>query len=196
MEKNNIHESSFVDSDVSIGEGTKIWHFCHVLPNTTIGKNCRIGQNCSLGPEVKIGDGCKIQNNVSIYKGVELEDNVFCGPSAVFTNVKTPRTFIDRSKEFNATLVKKGATIGANATILCGNTIGKYSLIAAGAVVIKEVPNYALVAGNPAKQIGWVCKCGKTLTKELNPDQEVSCTDCKEKYVVKDSILTPLEDSE
>jgi UDP-2-acetamido-3-amino-2,3-dideoxy-glucuronate N-acetyltransferase len=158
-----VHESSYIDDNVEIGEGTKIWHFCHILKNTQIGKNCIIGQNCMIGPDVRIGDKCKIQNNVSVYKGVILEDEVFVGPSAVFTNVLTPRAFIERKHEFKTTLVKKGATIGANATIVCGNTIGKYALIGAGAVVTKNVPDYGLVLGNPARLVGWVCKCGVVL---------------------------------
>jgi len=163
MRKYFVHESSYIDENVEIGEGTKIWHFCHILKNTKIGKNCIIGQNCMIGPEVSIGDRCKLQNNVSVYKGVILEDEVFIGPSAVFTNVLTPRAFIERKNEFKTTLVKKGATIGANATIVCGITIGEYALIGAGAVVTKDVSPYALVLGNPAKKVGWVCKCGVVL---------------------------------
>ncbi|MCS7201940.1 MAG: N-acetyltransferase, partial [Dictyoglomus sp.] len=149
-----VHESSYVDEPVEIGEGTKIWHFCHILPYTTIGKNCVIGQNVMIGPRVKIGNNVKIQNNVSIYEGVELEDDVFCGPSCVFTNVINPRAFIERKSEFKKTIVKKGATIGANATIICGVTIGEYAFVGAGAVVTKDVPPYALVVGVPARQVG------------------------------------------
>ena len=165
------HESSYIDEHVKIGEGTKIWHFSHILKNTEIGINCIIGQNCMIGPDVKIGNGCKIQNNVSIYKGVELEDYVFCGPSCVFTNVLTPRAFIERKHEFKKTLVKKGATIGANATIVCGNTIGEYAMIGAGAVITTDVENYALYTGVPAKRSGWVCKCGVVWFKKIKLKQ-------------------------
>lgn len=158
-----VHESSYVDDGVEIGEGTKIWHFSHILSGAKIGRNCIIGQNVCVERGVTIGDGCKLQNNVSVYKGVTLEDRVFCGPSCVFTNVYNPRAFIERKHEFRPTLVKTGATIGANATIVCGGTIGKYALVAAGAVVKKDVPDYAIVAGVPAKQVGWACKCGTTL---------------------------------
>ncbi len=158
-----VHDSSYIDEEVEIGENTKIWHFCHILKGTKIGENCVIGQNVMIGPDVKIGNRCKIQNNVSIYKGVTLEDDVFCGPSCVFTNVYNPRAFIERKHEFKPTLVKKGATIGANATIICGVTIGRYAVIGAGAVVRSDVPDYAVMAGVPARQIGWACKCGRTL---------------------------------
>jgi UDP-2-acetamido-3-amino-2,3-dideoxy-glucuronate N-acetyltransferase len=140
-----------------------VWHFSHVLKNSTVGKDCIIGQNVCIGPDVAVGDRCKVQNNVSLFKGVILEDDVFCGPSAVFTNVYNPRAFIERKDEFRKTLVKKGATIGANATIICGITIGEYAFIGAGAVVTRDVPPYALVVGIPAKQIGSVCRCGTTL---------------------------------
>ncbi len=158
-----IHPSSFVDENIKIGKGTKVWHFCHILKNTEIGENCIFGQNCMVGPNVKIGNKVKVQNNVSIYEGVEIEDEVFCAPSMVFTNVINPRAFIERKTEFKKTLVRRGATIGANATIVCGVTIGKYSLIGAGAVVVTDVPDYALFLGVPGKQKGWVCKCGNTL---------------------------------
>ena len=170
-----VHEISFVDEGVEIGEGTKIWHFTHILKGTRIGKDCVLGQNVMVGPDVVIGDRCKIQNNVSLYKGVILEDEVFCGPSCVFTNVLNPRAFIERKEEFKKTMVKKGATIGANATIICGNIIGKYALIGAGAVVTKDVPNYALIVGVPAKQIGWVCKCGTTLKFDKNNSAKCNC---------------------
>ena len=146
-----IHESSFVDDNVDIGKGTKIWHFSHILGNTRIGQGCNIGQNVVIGPDVKIGDRCKIQNNVSIYKGVELEDDVFCGPSSVFTNVINPRSFISQKDRYAKTLVKQGATIGANSTIVCGHTIGKYAFVGAGSVVTKDIPDYALAYGNPAR---------------------------------------------
>ena len=158
-----VHESSIVDDDTQIGNGTKIWHFSHILSNTTIGKNCSFGQNCVVGPKVTIGHGVKVQNNVSIYEGVEVEDDVFLGPSCVFTNVVNPRAFIQRKDEFKKTLLRKGCSIGANATIVCGVTIGEYALIGSGAVVNRDVKPYALMVGVPAKQIGWVGKSGDTL---------------------------------
>jgi UDP-2-acetamido-3-amino-2,3-dideoxy-glucuronate N-acetyltransferase len=161
----SVHESSYVDDDVEIGAGTKIWHFCHILSGVRLGRDCRIGQNVVIGPKVCVGNNVKIQNNVSIYQGVVLEDDVFCGPSIVFTNVATPRSGIprNRAEDFLPTLVKRGATLGANATIVCGNTIGEYAFIGAGAVVTREVPAYALVYGNPARQHGWACECGLRL---------------------------------
>jgi len=163
-----VHETSVVDPGVSIGRGTKIWHFSHVLGETIIGKDCNIGQNVVIGPSVKVGDGCKIQNNVSVYPGVTLEDDVFCGPSMVFTNVFNPRSHVSRKHEFRGTLVKKGATIGANATVLCGNDLGRYSFVGAGAVVTHDVPDHALVVGNPARQVGWMCECGEKLLDDLS----------------------------
>lgn len=162
-----VHPTAVVDGPSEIGAKTKIWHFCHVLGNSKIGERCAIGQNVSIGPDVTIGDGCKIQNNVSVYKGVTLEDDVFCGPSMVFTNVLTPRAFVERKSEFGATLVKKGATIGANATIVCGHTIGEYAMVGAGAVVTKNIQPYALVVGNPARRIGWVSRSGDRLGPDL-----------------------------
>jgi len=148
-----IHESSYIDLDVKIGDGTKVWHFCHLMGKSVIGNNCNIGQNVVIGPDVLVGNGCKIQNNVSLYKGTTLEDDVFVGPSAVFTNVVNPRAFVERKSEFKDTLIKKGASIGANATILCGVTIGEYAFVGAGAVVTKDVPSYTLVVGCPAKEV-------------------------------------------
>ena len=162
-----IHESSYVDERVVIGEGTRIWHFCHVLGDVSIGRHCSIGQNVMIGPHVTVGDNCKIQNNVSLYAGVTLEDDVFCGPSCVFTNVINPRSAISRKTEFRPTLVKRGATIGANATILCGHTVGSYAFVAAGAVVTKDVPDFALVAGVPARRIGWMSHHGERLGPDL-----------------------------
>ena len=162
-----IHESAFVDEPCEIGAGTRIWHFAHILPHTRIGRDCSLGQNVMVGPDVTVGDGCKIQNNVSIYKGVNLEDAVFCGPSCVFTNVNNPRAEIERKDEFRATLVKRGASIGANATIVCGHTIGEYAFIAAGAVVTGDVPAFALMAGVPARRIGWVSHDGERLGPDL-----------------------------
>jgi UDP-2-acetamido-3-amino-2,3-dideoxy-glucuronate N-acetyltransferase len=182
-----VHESAIVDDGVSIGPGTKIWHFSHVLKGTKTGNRCIIGQNCVIGPDVTIGNRCKVQNNVSLYKGVTLEDEVFCGPSSVFTNVYNPRAFIERKLEFLPTLVKRGATIGANATIVCGTTIGRYALIGAGAVVKKDVDDYAVVAGVPAKQIGWACKCGTTLKFIKN---KAKCSYCGNKYSLKDGKFT------
>jgi UDP-2-acetamido-3-amino-2,3-dideoxy-glucuronate N-acetyltransferase len=162
-----IHESAYVDDPAVIGEGTTIWHFCHVLADVRIGRNCSIGQNVMIGPRVKVGDGCKIQNNVSIYEGVELEEEVFCGPSCVFTNVINPRAAIPRKSEFRRTPVRRGATIGANATILCGNELGAYCFIAAGAVVTRSVPSFALMAGVPARRIGWMSRHGSRLGADL-----------------------------
>ena len=181
------HESSFIDKNVEIGKGTKIWHFSHLLQDTVLGEKCIVGQNVVLGPGVTIGDGCKIQNNVSLYKGVTLEDDVFCGPSCVFTNVYNPRAFIERKHEFLETLVKNGATIGANATIVCGVTIGKYALVGAGAVVKSDIPDYAVVVGVPARQIGWVCKCGVSLNFK---DSHSVCSSCGNSYQENGSKLT------
>jgi len=175
------HHSAEIDEGANIGSGTKIWHFSHILSGSQIGKNCNIGQNVVIGPDVTIGKQCKIQNNVSIYKGVILEDGVFCGPSMVFTNVYNPRAEIRKMDQARPTLVKKGATIGANATIVCGITLGRYSFIGAGAVVTKDVPDHALVAGNPGKQIGWVCECGERL------DGDMKCAFCGKSYRECDS---------
>jgi len=153
------HESAYIDQPCSIGEGTKIWHFCHIMKGAKIGRHCTLGQNVVVASSVVIGDGVKIQNNVSLYDGVILEDHVFCGPSMVFTNVNNPRSEIVRKTEYRPTLVKRGATLGANCTIVCGHTIGEYAFVAAGAVVTRDVPAFALVAGVPARQIGWMCRC-------------------------------------
>ncbi len=162
-----IHESSYIDQNVIIGKGTKIWHFCHILENSSIGNDCSLGQNVVVGPNVLVGNNVKIQNNVSVYDGVELEDGVFCGPSCVFTNVNNPRSEIVRKDEYLKTIVKKGASIGANATIICGNNLGEYCFIAAGAVVTKDVAPYALMAGTPAKRIGWISKAGGRMSEDL-----------------------------
>lgn len=162
-----IHKSTYVDEPVTIGDGTRIWHFCHILGEVAIGNDCVIGQNVMIGPRVTVGNRCKIQNNVSIYPGVILSDGVFCGPSCVFTNVVNPRAEIERKHEFLPTLVKHGATIGANATIVCGNSLGKYCFIGAGAVVIADVPDFALIVGNPGRQVGWMSKAGGRLDDDL-----------------------------
>ncbi len=162
-----IHESSYVDDNVVIGRGTKVWHFSHILTKCQIGENCSLGQNVVVGPNVSVGSGVKIQNNVSIYEGVTLEDGVFCGPSCVFTNVNNPRSEITRKDEYRKTIVRRGASIGANATIICGHNLGQYCFIAAGAVVTREVPAFALMAGTPAKRIGWMSKAGGRLGADL-----------------------------
>ncbi|MEL7660062.1 N-acetyltransferase [Acetobacterium wieringae] len=179
-----IHESSYIDKDVKIGAGTKVWYFCHVQEGAEIGENCSLGQNVNIGSRVKIGRGVKIQNNVSVYEGVELEDYAFCGPSMVFTNDLTPRSKYPKgSGAFKKTLVRYGASIGANATIVCGNTIGRWAMIASGAVVTKDVNDYALMAGVPAKQIGWVCECGTPLKEGL------SCEVCGRAYHLENDQL-------
>jgi UDP-2-acetamido-3-amino-2,3-dideoxy-glucuronate N-acetyltransferase len=182
-----VHESSYVDEPCTIGDGTKIWHFSHVMKNAVIGRNCNIGQNVVVSPGVRIGDGCKIQNNVSVYEGVVLEDYVFCGPSMVFTNVVNPRSEIVRKHEYKATLVRRGASIGANATILCGITIGSYAFVGAGAVVTKDVPDYALIVGNPGRRRGWMCRCGSTL-----PAAPLQCRSCGSLYAEQGAGLRPL----
>ncbi|MEZ5934505.1 MAG: DapH/DapD/GlmU-related protein [Alphaproteobacteria bacterium] len=170
-----IHESAYVDSPVSIGADTKIWHFCHILPHVAIGRGCVLGQNVMVGPDVTIGDRCKIQNNVSLYRGITLEDGVFCGPSAVFTNVDNPRAEIERKDEFRPTLVRRGATIGANATIVCGHTLGAFCFIGAGAVVTADVPAHALMVGVPARRIGWMSEAGARLGADLVCPIDGSC---------------------
>jgi UDP-2-acetamido-3-amino-2,3-dideoxy-glucuronate N-acetyltransferase len=177
------HETAVLDDNVEIGSGTKIWHFTHVLPGSKIGEHCNIGQNVVIGPDVTIGNNCKLQNNVSVFKGVTLEEGVFCGPSMVFTNVHNPRAEIKKMDQARPTLVKRGATIGANATIICGNTLGSYCFIGAGAVVTKNVPDYALVVGNPCRQIGWMCECGERLTDDLD------CLSCGKIYKETESGL-------
>lgn len=178
------HESAYIDDGVRIGNRTKIWHFCHIMSGTVIGEDCSLGQNVVAGPDVIIGNGCKIQNNVSVYKGVTLEDGVFCGPSMVFTNVTTPRSEVNRRNEYAKTLVRKGVTIGANATIVCGHELGEYSFIAAGAVVTKNVKPHAVMAGVPAKQIGWVAHSGEMLRNDL------VCPRTGDKYqIIKDKLV-------
>ncbi|MFA5574131.1 MAG: DapH/DapD/GlmU-related protein [Brumimicrobium sp.] len=174
------HETAVIDENVNIGNGTKIWHFSHIMPNSIIGKNCNIGQNVVVSPDVKLGNNVKVQNNVSIYTGVECEDDVFLGPSMVFTNVINPRSAVNRRDEYMKTIVKKGATIGANATIVCGHNIGEYAFIGAGAVVTKEILPYALVVGNPARQIGWMSEFGHQLNFDKNGI--AVCIESKDKY--------------
>jgi len=184
MEDYFVHESSYVDEGVSIGSGTKIWHFCHIQKGARLGENCILGQNVNISNNVKIGNCVKIQNNVSVYEGVELEDYVFCGPSMVFTNDLTPRSKYPKGSErYKKTMVKHGATIGANATIVSGITLGRWAMIAAGAVVTKDVPDYALMAGIPARLIGWVCECGKPLKESLR------CRDCGREYKLEKGLL-------
>lgn len=183
-----VHESSYVDEDVIVGEGTKIWHFCHVHKGAKIGEKCSLGQNVNVSNNVVIGNGVKIQNNVSVYEGVELEDYVFCGPSMVFTNDLTPRSKYPKGTAgYKKTLVQYGASIGANATVVCGNTIGKWAMIASGAVVTKDVAPYALMAGVPAKQIGWVCECGLPLKNGL------TCEDCGRGYQLVNENLEEIK---
>jgi UDP-2-acetamido-3-amino-2,3-dideoxy-glucuronate N-acetyltransferase len=179
-ESHFVHESSFVDEGCRIGEGTKIWHFSHLLSHTTVGRGCTIGQNVVAGPNVTIGNNVKIQNNVSVYEGVTLEDDVFCGPSMVFTNVINPRSHVSRRHEFRPTLVKRGATLGANCTVLCGITIGEYAFVGAGAVVTRSIPPHALVLGNPARIRGFVCRCGERLI--FQGENTATCRGCGDQY--------------
>lgn len=178
-----VHESSYVDEGAEIGEGTKIWHFSHIMPKAKIGKKCAIGQNVNVGSKAVLGDRVKVQNNVSIYDNVIVEDDAFLGPSCVFTNVFNPRSFIERKHEYRDTVVKKGASIGANATVVCGTTLGQYCFVGAGSVVTKDVPDYALVYGSPATVKGWICYCGIKLNKEL------ACPECGKKYVKTENGL-------
>ncbi len=178
------HGTAIIDNNVTIGKGSKVWHFSHILSGAKIGENCNIGQNVVIGPDAIVGNKCKIQNNVSVYKGVTLEDGVFCGPSMVFTNIYNPRAEIGKMDQVRATLIRKGATLGANSTIICGHTIGSYAFIGAGAVVTKDVQDHALMAGNPAKQIGWICQCGEKLNAKLK------CPVCKKQYKkTKDGLM-------
>lgn len=177
-----IHESSYIDENVTIGDGTKIWHFCHVQAGARIGRNCSLGQNVNIGNNVVIGNGVRVQNNVSVYEGVEIEDDVFLGPSCVFTNVLTPRAAFPVHGRYEHTIVRHGASLGANSTVVCGHTVGAYAMVAAGAVVTRDVLEYALVAGVPARQIGWVCECGQILADGLQ------CR-CGRKYKLNDNVL-------
>ncbi len=188
MSNNQIHESACVDEGAKIGKGTKIWHFCHIMKDAEIGENCNIGQNVVMMPGAKIGNGCKVQNNVSLYGKVECEDSVFLGPSCVFTNVFNPRAHISRKDEYKPTLVRKGATIGANATIVCGHTIGRYAFIGAGAVVTRDVPDYALVYGNPGKIGGWMCECGIKLEFDTF-SKKADCGACAKEYIKSGDVV-------
>jgi UDP-2-acetamido-3-amino-2,3-dideoxy-glucuronate N-acetyltransferase len=198
MEKNYfVHESSYVDEPCEIGEGTKIWHFSHVMSNSKIGRRCNIGQNVVISPDVRLGDNVKIQNNVSVYTGVELEDDVFCGPSMVFTNVTNPRSHVSRKDEYRRTLVKRGASIGANATVVCGHTIGRYAFIGAGSVVTRDIPDYALVVGNPGRINGWMCQCGVKLdlSRDAQKDEDTTCAACGTGYAKKGGVVSEVEGS-
>lgn len=183
-----VHPSAYVDEGAQVGSGTSIWHFSHVMPRAVIGSDCNLGMNVFVDNNACIGNRVKIQNNVSVYNAVELEDEVFCGPSVVFTNVVNPRSFIERKHEFRRTLVRRGASIGANATIVCGHEIGEYAFVAAGAVVAKDVPAYALMAGVPARRMGWVCACGMTL-REGEQGAELGCSNCGARYIAEGERL-------
>lgn len=184
------HETAVIDNNCVIGNGTKIWHFSHIMPNCTLGNNCNIGQNCVISPDVTLGSNVKVQNNVSIYTGVICEDDVFLGPSMVFTNVINPRSAVNRRGQYSKTVVKRGASIGANATIVCGNDIGEFAFIGAGAVITKEVPAYALMVGNPAKQIGWMSEFGHRL--EFDDSGIAKCPESHEKYTIKNGIVNKI----
>jgi UDP-2-acetamido-3-amino-2,3-dideoxy-glucuronate N-acetyltransferase len=189
MAKFSAHDSCFIDDGCVIGDDTKIWHLTHVMPGARIGRGCNIGQNVVVSPEVVVGDNVKIQNNVSLYTGVILEDDVFCGPSMVFTNVVNPRSQVSRKHEYQSTLVRRGATLGANSTIVCGHTIGRYAFIGAGTVVTKDVPDYALVVGNPGRVTGWMCECGVKLAAGPKPPIHRSCRACGRAYLSRGGRL-------
>lgn len=192
-----VHESAYVDEGAILGEGTRVWHFCHVMPGAEIGAGCSLGQNVVVMPGTRIGNNVKIQNNVSIYEGVELEDDVFCGPSMVFTNVINPRSHVSRKHEYQRTLVRRGATIGANATIVCGVELGAYAFIGAGAVVSRDVPAYALMVGVPARRVGWVCQCGERLPAGAEGGAStaagtaLTCHACGSRYRLSNEVLVP-----
>lgn len=187
-----IHPTAIVDDGASVGPESRVWHFVHICEGAKIGARCSLGQNVFVARGVRVGDGVKIQNNVSLYEGVEIADEVFLGPSCVFTNVHNPRAFVERKSEYRCTLVARGASIGANAVIVCGNTVGRYAFVGAGAVVTRDVPDYALVVGNPARRIGWVCGCGV----RLPPGLAVSCSACAAQYVVAGDLCRSVVDAE
>jgi UDP-2-acetamido-3-amino-2,3-dideoxy-glucuronate N-acetyltransferase len=186
------HESCYIDEGCQVGDDTKVWHFTHVMSGARIGRRCNIGQNVVISPGVVIGDNVKIQNNVSVYTGVILEDDVFCGPSMVFTNVINPRSHVSRKDEYRQTLVKRGASLGANSTIVCGHTIGRYAFVGAGAVVTKDVPDYALVVGNPGRIAGWMCTCGVKLAGGARAPNEATCAACGTRYRAEPDRLAPV----
>ncbi len=188
-----IHESAYVDEPCEIGEGTKIWHFTHVMPNCRIGRRCNLGQNVVVSPDVTLGENVKVQNNVSIYTGVIIEDDVFCGPSMVFTNVINPRSEIARKDQYKPTIVRRGATMGANCTIVCGIEVGRYSFIAAGAVAPKDIPAYALMVGVPARRIAWACRCGDTLPGPV-AGGTIQCPSCGNEYREEGESLIPIKE--
>jgi UDP-2-acetamido-3-amino-2,3-dideoxy-glucuronate N-acetyltransferase len=188
-----VHESSYVDEGAEVGAGTRIWHFCHLMPRSQVGENCNLGQNVLVASDVKIGRNVKIQNNVSLYTGVVIEDDVFLGPSMVFTNVMNPRSHVSRKNEYQQTLVMRGASIGANATVVCGTTIGRYAFVGAGSVVTRDVPDFALVHGNPARVRGWMCQCGFKLNFATESGEErATCGSCSGRYAKRDKTVTPV----
>jgi UDP-2-acetamido-3-amino-2,3-dideoxy-glucuronate N-acetyltransferase len=188
-----VHESSYVDAGAVLGAGTKVWHFCHIMAGAVIGEGCSLGQNVVVMPRVTLGRNVKVQNNVSIYEGVTCEDDVFLGPSMVFTNVVNPRSHVSRKHEYRATLVKRGATIGANATVVCGHTLGEYAFVGAGSVVTRDVPAYALVVGVPARIVGWMCQCGERLplAARVNGRAEIRCAACGTPYLADGECVQP-----
>ncbi len=191
-----IHESCYIDEPCEIGKGTKIWHFSHVMKHSRIGENCNLGQNVVISPNVVLGNNVKVQNNVSIYTGVEIEDNVFCGPSMVFTNILVPRSEIVRRDEYVKTIIRTGASMGANCTIICGTEVGRYALIGSGAVVSKDVPDYALMVGVPARRIGWACRCGYTLPKTADANGMLQCQVCGNQYTEENGRLHPVKETQ